>query len=358
MKKLSILIFAVFMMIAFVLPAGARPYDPYPDNGNCVTRSCIDNSIDNSGNNRGNSDSSHHNNYGTINNGLVYEGEGPLVTNLNTNLNTNFNTNKTEVDVDNTNINTNTSVNTNLNNNELNQDQDQVQLQGQDQDQKQGQSQDQANVQVLELTQIYEEKVSYNHISPDIGNTNADIVRGGQVNDARLYGYFQSISAITLQYAKNMSRDSDDVKEISALMYEKDFRTHQIKKVADADAASMHYMGTKTFVPSGADVSADGMFGVAMVAGMDAGATHFQIVRVTAGEYNSGSKAGFDLGGASSIATKADGSVVIAPGATLGYSTAWTSNDMRPGLAVAYFFDPTLKITPAVSYINSVKLER
>jgi len=213
-------------------------------------------------------------------------------------------------------------------------------------------------VQTLELTQIYEEKVSYNHISPDIGSTNADIVRGGSVNDARLFGYFRNISAITLQYAKNMASDSkSDVEEINSLMYEQSFRTRHISKVSDERAGFMHYMGMKTFVPTGDSVNADGMFGVSMVAGMNAGATHFQIVRVTKGEYNSGSKAGFDLGSAASIATKADGSVVIAPGATLGYSTAWTSNDMRPGLAVAYFFDASLKIVPA-GIKNYVTLDR
>jgi hypothetical protein len=54
---------------------------------------------------------------------------------------------------------------------------------------------------------------------------------------------------------------------------------------------------------------------------------------------NQGSKAGFDLGGAASVVTKADGSVVMAPGGTLGYSTAWTSNEYRPTMTIVFFFD-------------------
>lgn len=207
------------------------------------------------------------------------------------------------------------------------------------------QEQVQSNIVVTDITikdnrQTVQTIIDFNHISPIIGKTSADMVENADTMDAKVISRIDNaISSITLKMSHKLGSDTKDFKMFTELMFENDFRTSIITK-----GAKGILMGTLTFVPTGSKCTSAGLSGRAYEAAMDAGATHY-VLQYTQGIYMSGSKAGFDLGSAASVAAKSDGSAVVAPGATLGYSHAWSENEYRPGIVIALYFDDTMTIT-------------
>jgi len=175
--------------------------------------------------------------------------------------------------------------------------------------------------------------IDFNHITPDIGKTSADFIET-KGDRGKLIGMADYIDAITLDHAKRMAKDTTDTSILEAILFEMDFRTNMITR-----GTSGSLMGTITITSSGDDVTADGMWAVALVHAMTLGATHFDHIYETNSLVAVGSKAGFDLGGAASVVAKSDGSAVVAPGATLGYSHAWSSSEYRPSMVFALYFD-------------------
>ena len=245
---------------------------------------------------------------------------------------------------DNKNYNTNLNNNTNKNDNTNIQGQGQLQGQAQVQGQLQGQSQTGIvkNDITIEDNRVVNQKiVDFNHITPDIGRTSAehksvrDTMRVKAVSDID-----GMLSSITLTSARKLGEDTKDYKMFKELLFENDFRTSMLTKGAKGE-----FMGSIILTPTGSKVTLGGMSGRAYEAAMDAGATHWELHNFS-GQYTEGSKAGLDFGSAASVVAKANGSAVIAPGATLGYSTAWSNNEYRPGVVIDLYFDRTMKITP------------
>jgi len=258
-------------------------------------------------------------------------------------------------DITNKNVNKNENTNLNVNSNKATsnakstavaiqgQDQKQGQVQGQDQGQGQAQSVD--NTIVIEDNSVIihpEIPVTYNHISPDIGKTSADMATHGKTMQLKVLGSVDKhIDSITRVHAAKLAKGADDVDVVESILFENDFRTTMISK-----GAVGQFMGFIYLIPDGDEVTLAGMEGKAYLAAMDAGATHYTMEHAS-GIYVEGSKAGIDFGGSASVAIAADGSAVIAPGATFGYSKAWSSNEYRPGVIITLYFDHTLTITPA-----------
>jgi hypothetical protein len=212
---------------------------------------------------------------------------------------------------------------------------------------KQGQTQGQVgivqnDISIKDQRKTVQTIIDFNHITPDIGKTNADLPSMENARDVKTKGFHPAINSITLAYATKMSKGSGDVEIIESIMFENDFRTNMLSRgVAGA------VMGTITLTSDGEDVTADGMFARAMVRAMSLGATHFTLLGESNDLVNQGSKAGLDFGGAASVVTKADGSVVMAPGATLGYSTAWTINEYRPSMVFTLYYHEASVSLPA-----------
>ena len=247
--------------------------------------------------------------------------------------------------IKNDNYNKNTNMNTNINSNKADAKAAAgavaVGIQGQDQGQGQAQSTD-ITIEDNSVIIHPEIPVTYNHITPDIGKTSADMSTHDNVQNIKIQGSVDShISAITRHMATKLAKGADDVDVVPALLFENDFRTTMISK----GQVGM-FMGFIYLIPDGDEVTMAGMEGKAYLAAMDAGATHYTMEH-TAGMYVEGSKAGIDFGGSASVAIAADGSAVIAPGATFGYSKAWSSNEYRPAVIITLYFDTTLTITPA-----------
>jgi hypothetical protein len=186
--------------------------------------------------------------------------------------------------------------------------------------------------------------IDFDHVMTEINKTNAEF-SDTPGDNAKIFGFYMGIKSITWDYAENMSKDTTDVKILTNLMFENDFQTLEI--IEYTHSPSIVLMGTKTFSPTGKDITADGLFGLATFEGMKSGATHFLLIKATHGAYAEGSKAGIDFSTSASIASESDGSVLVSPGSSLGYSKAWSSNEYRPGMVMAYFFDPSLN-TPIV----------
>jgi len=274
------------------------------------------------------------------------------ITNSNKNTNTNLNLN----DNTNTNVNKNDNTNINVNSNKATsnakstavaiqgQDQKQGQVQGQDQGQGQAQSVD--NTIVIEDNSVIihpEIPVTYNHITPSIGKTSADMVNDKNALRIKTMGSVDGfINSIARVHAKKLAEGASDLEIVESLLFENDFRTTMISK-----GAVGQFMGQIYLIPDGDDVTMAGMEGQAYLAAMDAGATHYVLTHDVGGLYMEGSKAGIDFGGSASVAIAKDGSAVVAPGGTLGFSTAWSSNEYRPGVMITLYFDHTLTITPA-----------
>jgi len=291
----------------------------------------------------------------------------------NTNTNTNFNTafggkggnggkggEGGDASANSSNKNYNTNLNSNMQGQDQVQGQVQGQLQGQDQDQLQSQSassnsdsvasannagnKQTTDIVIQDNSVVNHAKipVQYDHITPDIGKTNSDMIDHNGVMNLKAMGSIDAhISAITRVHADKLSKGASDVEVVKSIMFENDFRTTMISK-----GAVGQFMGFIYVIPDGSDVTMAGIEGKAYLAAMDAGATHYTMEH-SSGMYVEGSKAGIDFGGSASVAIAADGSAVIAPGATFGYSKAWSSNEIRPGVIITLYFDETLKITPA-----------
>ena len=234
------------------------------------------------------------------------------------------------------NDNDNRNYNTNINSHKSEQGQAQGQLQGQ------SQTGIVKNDITIEDNRVVNQKiVDFNHITPDIGRTSAehksvrDTMRVKAVSDID-----GMLSSITLTSARKLGEDTKDYKMFKELLFENDFRTSMLTKGAKGE-----FMGSIILTPTGSKVTLGGMSGRAYEAAMDAGATHWELHNFS-GQYTEGSKAGLDFGSAASVVAKANGSAVIAPGATLGYSTAWSNNEYRPGVVIDLYFDRTMKITP------------
>ena len=226
------------------------------------------------------------------------------------------------------------------------QKQAQGQIQGQLQGQVQGNMNVVAPVQVTEISIKDQRKtvqtiIDFNHITPNIGNTSAE---HKSVNDTMRVKAISDIDgmiqAITLKSARKLGSATSDFKMFKELLFENDFQTTMLSKGARGD-----FMGSIILTPTGSKVTLGGLQGKAYEAAMAAGATHWEMHNFS-GQYTEGSKAGIDFGSAASVAAKSDGSAVIAPGATLGYSTAWSNNEYRPGIIIDLYFDDTMVITP------------
>jgi hypothetical protein len=292
-------------------------------NQDCVNGSCNENK-------------SHHNNYGdTYNNGDTYNKGG-----------------------NGGNAKSNSDASVNIGNGMFNkvlspeqkqgqvQGQDQSQLQLQGQDQKQGQSQssynDNSNKGNRQQTVItFEDNVDYNHIGSGIKKTNAYMRNTGDTIDVKtVSSIYDRIVTIDHKSAKSLSKDTKDFKVYSEILFEKPFQTSHITK-----GIKGVYMGSLVFVPDGEDITKGGLTGQALVKAMKVGATNF-VITYSDGKYLQGSKAGIDFGTAASIAAESNGSTMIAPGSTLGYSKAWSNNEYRSGLVIDLYFDNTIKIKP------------
>ena len=217
--------------------------------------------------------------------------------------------------------------------------------QAQGQLQGQGQGQDQSTSVTIEDNSVIihpEIPVTYNHISPDIGKTSAEMQDHDKTMNIKVIGSVDEfITSITRDYAVKLAKGASDVEIVESIMFENDFRTTMVSK-----GRVGQFMGFIYLIPDGDEVTMAGMEGKAYLAAMDAGATHY-VMEHTSGMYVEGSKAGIDFGGSASVAIAADGSAIIAPGATFGYSKAWSTNEYRPGVVIALYFDDTLVITPA-----------
>jgi len=248
--------------------------------------------------------------------------------------NGNNNCNETYVDESVNNTNRNTNRNTNL----QGQAQGQAQLQGQAQAMGQSQTGTVTNdISIKDQRQTVQTIIDFNHITPDIGKTSADLVNTDKAGDVKAFGIYWRMTAIALAHAKKMAADSSDVEILESVMFENNFRTNMMRK-----GESGMLMGTITLVSDGGDVTADGMYARAMLKAMELGATHYELLESSASLVHEGSKAGIDLGGAGSVAVKSDGSAVVAPGATLGYSKAWSSNEYRPSMVFILYFDESV----------------
>lgn len=248
-----------------------------------------------------------------------------------------------------TNTNSNRNTNTNINNNKADANataiQGQVQLQGQLQGQSQNAKVDSTivnDITIKDQRQTVQTIIDFNHIAPNIGKTDANMISGFDTDSGKTVGMYGRILTLDRKSATRMGKDTTDYKVFDSTMFENDFRTTMIGK-----GVASQMMGTVTFVADGGDVTVDGLFARAMLYGMDLGATHFEILKVTSGIYHEGSKAGIDFGGSASVAVKSDGSAVVAPGSTLGYSKAWSNNEYRPSMVVMFSFESSYVITPA-----------
>lgn len=249
-----------------------------------------------------------------------------------------------EIDADfhncNKNINKNENNNKNTNLNLQDQKQDQDQAQGQLQGQMQGQAQSATAVNKgNKQTMIYNEAknpVAFGHIDSGVGKTDADL-KDTVSSDIRMFSSifaYDDDSFITSDEAKAMAGGS--VKVIKSVMREADV---QLKELNWKETSGV-YMGSLMLTTDSATL--DQMVAKACVEAMKLGATSVKF-KVGEREVAGGSKKGFDLGTSASIALNPDtGSAMIAPGATLGYSSAKAWNTIVPELFVVMFHDVSL----------------
>lgn len=244
--------------------------------------------------------------------------------NANTNDNTNNNKNVNRNDISNTNTNTNNNSNKNTNAN----DNKSTAVQGQ------GQAQGQVLVNAPTT-------INFSHELVGLDRTSSEAKDHSGAGDAKIKSNVDSmISRISLKSAKKLGKNTTDFEKFTDLLFENDFVTSAIIKGNKGD-----FMGTITLISDGDDATLGGLQGRAYVAAMKAGATHY-LLSSTSGKHVQGSSAGIDFGSAASVVVKSDGSALISPGATLGYSTSWSSNEWRPAVVIHLFFDRTMKITP------------
>lgn len=242
----------------------------------------------------------------------------------------------------NNNTNNNSNTNFNMNNQGQSQDQDQtqVQLQGQVQGQMQGQTAHNEGV-VQNVT--IENPTVYNHITPQIGKTDADLVDTEGVSTINSLGSifkYDDDDFITIEEAKKASAGIDDINVEKALLWEP---AVQLKDLRYKGKSKGKFMGTLTLRAEDVTVTVDQLIARAAVEAMKAGATEAAFTTTNAKKLKS-SKSGIDFGSAASVAVNSSGSAVIAPGATLGYSSAETDNAYVPEVFVELFHDAELII--------------
>ena len=234
----------------------------------------------------------------------------------------------------------NTNMNTNINSAKQDQEQGQAQLQGQLQGQKQSANND-GNHQSTSI--VFEDKTDYDHISSGVQKTRSQLKDQGDANMVKALTFIdERIISITHVAAKRLGKDTKDYKVFEEMLFENDFSTAQLVKGVNGV-----YMGSLVLVPTGNDVTAGGLTGRAYEAAMEMGATNY-VLTYTSSKYLNGSKWGIDFGTAASMALQKDGSAMLAPGSTLGYSTSWSDNEYRPSIIIELYFDDTAKITPHV----------
>jgi hypothetical protein len=199
--------------------------------------------------------------------------------------------------------------------------------------------------------------------APPVGKTDADLIKGN-ADDAKLQGWFDLHTIIGIKQARTLAQDSTDIKVLRSITHEKDFQTVAVAQLPVSAIVALpgsrpDFMGTLTLIPTGDDVTLDGMFGRACVEAMKIGATYVTVVKISHGTYFEGSKAGVDLGGMASgfITPLEDGAWVVSPGTTLGYSKAWASNESRPSMVIALFFDEgaVVKTDKGNDYHNTIQ---
>ena len=333
MKKLIVAIISVLAIVAFTVPASATFGKKCPQGQEKKGWKCVDIETPSGGSSA------------TIGD----------IKNTNTNINTAFGgaggdggnaTVKNSGNSNNENKNYNTNVNSNRNTNMNTNKQAQGQLQGQAQLQGQGQSQTgivSNDIRIEDNRKTVQNIVDFNHITPDIGRTSAEHRSVHDTMDVKASSNINAlISTITMEMSRKLGKDTKDYEVFEELLFENDFRTTMLRNGVPKNST---FMGSIIFTPTGSKVTLGGLSGRAYEAAMNAGATHYRL-EYSVGQYTQGSKAGFDLGSAASVAAKANGSAVIAPGATLGYSTAWSSNEYRAGVIIDLYFDATMTITP------------
>jgi hypothetical protein len=240
---------------------------------------------------------------------------GVVINNNNDNDNSNFNLN--------TNTNRNTNENTNV----------QGQLQGQAQGQFQGQTAH--NEGVVQSVKI-EEATVYNHISPQLGKTDAELMDTegvSTINSFTSIFKYDDDAYITMAEAKKASSGIDDINVEKALLWEP---AVQLKELRYSGISEGKFMGTLTLKAKDTTVTADQLIARACVEAMKAGATEASFTIANAKKIKS-SKYGIDFGSAASVAVNSSGSAVIAPGATLGWSGAETDNSYVPEVFVEMF---------------------
>jgi hypothetical protein len=267
---------------------------------------------------------------------------GNTNTNENDNRNTNFNTNFNSNSNKNTNKNTNTNTNTNK------QAQGQLQLQGQLQGQAQGQTAHNEGVEQSVTINEADIPVTYNHISPGTGKTDADLAEHGDASIIRTYiSIFKhdDDGLITYEEASKASSGADvDIQ--AALLFEPDVRLNELDW---ENYPTGKYMGSITVTTD--DASGDQIVAAACKEAMKRGATGAIIYTDTAKRV-SGTKYGIDLGGAGSVAVTESGSAVVSPGATLGWSKAKSDNRVVTEVYMELFYDSdlTTDLKPVVKF--------
>lgn len=240
-----------------------------------------------------------------------------------------------DINIDNENRNTNTNINTNINSN--NNKNTNVNLNGNKNTNINGASAvNSGNNQTL----IYKEAknpVNYDHISPDLGKTSAELIDHSGESDIRtltsIFDYDDD-DLITIDEAKSASSGAD-IDVTKAILWESDT---QLKEL-NWKVTSGKYMGSLTLITDSATL--DQVIARACKEAMLLGATSISFV-VRDAKKVSATKYGVDFGSSASVAAKADGSIVIAPGATLGWSKAVASNIVVGEVYVVLFRDDSL----------------
>jgi len=266
----------------------------------------------------------------------------------NTNLNLNCNKN----------VNKNTNVNVNRNSNNQSQGQMQGQMQGQaitdSGNSNQGQSQaviasgnskqkqqqtahNEGVIQKVTFTQNYEADKRDHIQGPAILKSDPKFSKG-KVIKAKAFGIelLERITLLTKAQAKKLGSKASDIDIEPALLFENDFSTDKMRLGSAAE-----FMGYLYALPSGSDCNAAAMIGQTAKMGMEVGATHMQLVYSDDGDVAIGSSWNIGIGGGASIMSTSE-TVAIAPNGGFGFGKAKASNESRPAMVFALYFDKTL----------------